>query len=46
MFEIDFLHIFDYFFSQMPEEKRSREVPGLLDFFGPGTTGPQDLQSV
>ena len=22
------------------------QVPGLLDFFSPGTTGPQDLQGL
>ena len=22
------------------------QVPGLLDFFGPGTTGPRDLQGL
>ena len=34
-------------------KKRGQEVPGpskkvlgLLDFFGPGTTGPQDLQGL
>ena len=36
---------------RMQGEKKGREVPGplrkvqgLLDFFGPGTTGPRDLQ--
>ena len=30
----------------MQGEKRGREVPGLLDFFSPGTTGPRDLQGL
>ena len=45
-----------YFFALLLlvcKEKRSREVPGpskkipgLFDFFSPGTTGPRDLQGL
>ena len=46
-------HFFLLFYSWYAREKKGREVPGpskkvpgLLDLFSPGTTGPRDLQGL
>ena len=50
---IFFIFFYHVFLKQNVEKRGRRDVPGplkkvpgLLDFFGPGTTGPRDLQGL